>query len=248
MKNVKVQVSSPEVLVQSVTKKSEQASISTISDVYEFNKPVEWTNKQTWLWPEGEVGLKTSFGDCFHINDFIDLVPDKRVVVQAGGACGVYPKYLIQYFSVVYTFEPNPDLFRCLLANADEPDIFKFPMALTNRQKMVHLETNKQYDGNNRGAYWIGDGGYVPGIPLDYIDFPAVDLIILDLEGTECQALAGAKKTIRDHAPMIIVEDKPKCRERFEVPSDWIDSFCKAFDYEKIGQKGCDVVLKHGKK
>src|SRR5210317_451863 len=140
MRTASVTGNSPEVHVLSATGKSEQESINTISDVYEFNKPVEWSAKQEWLWPVGETGLKTSFGDCFHINDFLHLVPDKRVVVQAGGACGIYPAYLAEHFSVVYTFEPNPELFRCLISNADNPDIFKIPMGLCNRSKSIHME------------------------------------------------------------------------------------------------------------
>ena len=245
MSSVTVKVNSPKQSAPSVTERSEQESTSTIKSAYGINHSVDWCDKQTWIWPKDEKGLLTSFGDCHHIEQFLEHIPEKRVALQAGGACGVYPKYLAQIFEVVYTFEPNYELFLCLIENADDLNIVKMPCALSNRHKMVQMVTAPQYKDVNRGAYWTRDGGYIPALMIDDLDLPYLDAIILDIEGTECHALYGAQDSIRKHQPLIIVEDKAVCRDKHEIPEDWIESFCDAFEYRKVDQIGRDVVLIH---
>jgi hypothetical protein len=53
-------------------------------------------------------------------------ITEKKVVVQAGGNCGVYVKRYAELFETVYTFEPSPILFYCLNLNVTNPNVFKF--------------------------------------------------------------------------------------------------------------------------
>lgn len=43
-----------------------------------------------------------------HKKTIEDHVSNKKVVVQAGGNMGMYPRLLADMFETVYTFEPDP--------------------------------------------------------------------------------------------------------------------------------------------
>ncbi len=47
----------------------------------------------------------------------------KDAIIQAGGNCGIFPRYLAGVFKRVYTFEPDADNFLCLNMNAKEKNI-----------------------------------------------------------------------------------------------------------------------------
>jgi Methyltransferase FkbM domain len=46
----------------------------------------------------------------------------------------------------------------------------------------------------------------VSAISLDAFNFPRLDLIKMDVEGMELEALAGAIKSIQAHRPMMLIE------------------------------------------
>ena len=46
----------------------------------------------------------------------------------------------------------------------------------------------------------------VSAISLDAFNFPRLDLIKMDVEGMELEALAGATKNIQLHRPMMLIE------------------------------------------
>jgi FkbM family methyltransferase len=47
---------------------------------------------------------------------------------------------------------------------------------------------------------------FVPVIPLDGLELPSLDLIKIDVEGMEMQALAGAEQTLRRFRPILYIE------------------------------------------
>ena len=47
-------------------------------------------------------------------------IPRTRCVVQAGGAAGLWPRKFSEYFSEVYSFEPNPVLVECFEKNNEK--------------------------------------------------------------------------------------------------------------------------------
>lgn len=98
----------------------------------------------------------------------------------------------------------------------------------------------KKYE-NNRGAWWTESGGITPSLRLDDFDFPALDLIYLDVEGAEPRVLKGARETIEKFHPVIVVEYKPSILIRAGC-QNWLDEF---EGYRETGRKGKDVVLVH---
>jgi len=53
---------------------------------------------------------------------------------------------------------------------------------------------------------FINQPGPIPVLLLDSFNFPKVDLLQLDVEGFEYNALLGAVRTINKHRPVIVLE------------------------------------------
>lgn len=134
-------------------------------------------------------------------------VKQARTVIQAGGNCGLYPLRLSQYFNNVFTFEPDPINFFCLAHNCKNNKIIKFNAALGSKNKFSLIENESQY--NNGMPHIIPDSGVgtiIYEMTIDSLSLDNVDLVLLDIEGYELNALFGAEQTLRRCQPAVILE------------------------------------------
>jgi FkbM family methyltransferase len=153
--------------------------------------------------------LKWNLQDLAALDRAMALTPGRAVAVQAGGNLGIFPKRLAEEFKLVYTFEPDPGLFACLEYNASESNIVPIQVALGNSNEPVSLDCRRR-DGSGRdvheGLTHVSGGGDIPQLRLDEFDLPACDLIYLDIEGYEYNALCGAERTIARFHPTLALE------------------------------------------
>ena len=169
-------------------------------------------NIKQWVWPMSD---NQTFGiivnDWFaHIRPYLlEHFKNQKAgsVIQAGGNCGVYPLLYTELFDLVYTFEPDPLSFFCLVNNCQLDNITKFNAALGDQNGLIAM---KEVQSNNRGMNKIEgtnqSGCYTPIVTIDSFEFKDVSLIQLDLEGYEVQAIKGATNTIQTYKPVIILE------------------------------------------
>jgi len=129
-------------------------------------------------------------------------------VIQAGGNCGLYALCLTKHFDTIFTFEPDPVNFYCLVNNCQIAQVVKFNLALGNKHSKVKsfVVQDDNLGMNTVKEISQEDKIYVPQVPLDVFNFDNVTLIMLDVEGMEYPVLRGAKKTILNNKPMIILE------------------------------------------
>lgn len=150
------------------------------------------------------------------------LAPAHRTVVQAGGCSGLWPCALAKQFAHVYTFEPEPVNFGYLQGNvASLPNVSAFAYALGETRQCVGMTRPKP-----RAGLWRVEGaGDIPMVPLDDVlgDDVAVDAIVLDVEGSEVEALRGAERLIARHRPLLWFE--------FLSNTAAIEAFLAAHDY-----------------
>jgi FkbM family methyltransferase len=137
----------------------------------------------------------------------VDMLPQHRTVVQAGGNLGVFPKGLAKYFDRVITFEPIQSNLECLVKNIDNIeniDVHNYALGAENTQASF-----KSTIQGNCGATQISFStqGDISVIPLDSLELEDVDLLWLDVEGTEVEALNGAIETIERCRPIIVAEN-----------------------------------------
>lgn len=186
--------------------------------------------------------------DLHGYNSAINELPDvdlalrycgeKRIAVQAGGNCGVWPKYLGTQFKYVYTFEPEPDNFYCLCHNAPERNIFKYQAALGDGGSPVGIK----YHPKNGGGNFVEGDGIIPNLSLDHLQLPCCDFLQLDIEGYEYFALQGAMETIRKFSPVIMIEHK-KHALRYEKKPEDILELVTSFGYKEVHRIKRDIIF-----
>ena len=202
-----------------------------------------------WLWPEYDTELIKVFDQADDIGTILEYCPKRRVAIQAGGACGVWPWRLSEHFGIVYTFEPDPTNYRCLLGNAvfDNPNIVNaIPAALSENIKRASLGRHLT-EASNAGAGYILDDptGQVYTVALDYFlpEGASVDLIQLDVEGMEASALMGAALLIEDNKPTIVIEEKPLPQGGDHLAARRLLESC---GYKERARIHRDVIFTHG--
>lgn len=169
---------------------------------------------------------------------FIENLKHRRAVVQAGGHIGVVPRLLSTYFEKVYAFEPEAENFRCLVRNADAPNIYPARGALGEKVGAVDLLIHSK----NSGGHQIGEAGSIPTYRVDELGLAHCDAILLDTEGFEMPALRGARETIARHRPLIIAEENKQMLRRGQKYGD-IEKYLAQFGYKLIARAGEDLVL-----
>lgn len=181
-----------------------------------------WDDKDTGAW-EGPVA------DWIVHKETILGLGKRRSVIQAGGNMGLYPCFLSKYFDNVYTFEPDPDNYDILCQNLDRHGIenvaaFNYALGEEPAKQTEIVVINPVNLGMNRIARENEDlSGYrhnqVIMINLDSVKamFYDVDLLWLDIEGYEMNALLGAKCLIEEHKPAIMVERPNLAMENFMI-------------------------------
>ena len=77
---------------------------------------------------------------------------------------------------------------------------------------------------------------------IDDLKLNCCDLIVLDVEGSELDALKGAKSTIERFHPVVMLEQKslPHMNGAATAASDYL---CKTFGYFVAGSVHRDIIL-----
>ena len=174
-------------------------------------------------------------------------IKNRRAVVQAGGCLGVFPKYLVTEFDVVYTFEPSPILFPQMVLNAPEKNIVRFQAALGLVRGMVNpvcsLRGNDGKTVLHEGMTRVeADAGVIPTMRIDDLKLPHCDLIYLDIEGWEMFALLGARETINRCWPVIVCEINRGC-EYVGVTQDEVRATIRSLGYYHAGTMRSDYMF-----
>lgn len=188
-----------------------------------------------WLWIKNdEFGWSHPAAEFAGLRDAIlPHAKARKVMAQAGGCMGMYPRLWSEHFEMVYTFEPDPSNFYCLVANCPQDTIVKMNAALGHEARFGSVRRHKDF---NSGAHLITPvPGIVPIIPIDALNFPRLDALQLDCEGHEEWVLRGGLATITKHKPVVSVEK----------PSTAVYDLLQGIGYSKVAETGNmpDVVF-----
>lgn len=194
-----------------------------------------------WVWAKTDVhawiGPKMDWENG-HFHKICQYVQNKEVVVQAGGNMGMYPRLLSDMFKRVYTFEPDPVNFHCLVANCQRDNIVKLNAALSYRHGLVKVSKEPFDDWEtNYGVRTtvVAPDGNVPRLKIDDLNLDECNLIMLDIEGQEIDALIGATETLKTLDPVIFAENHPQ--------QDSPEPFLKCFGYELVDRSFHDLIF-----
>jgi len=203
-----------------------------------------------FLFPKDDIEC---CGAVFNELHKIDKIPvtGRRVAIQAGGNCGVFPVYLAKRFAQVITFEPDPINYECMYENLDRfigPDEHVTAINAGLADELGDCRMFEPEDEpNNCGALQVVKGGEIPLMTIDSLKLEGVDLIYLDIEGYEDLALLGAVETIARDKPTIVCENKG-LNDRFpETPpnpsEEFRDWLCAEFGYVFAGRLMRDDIF-----
>jgi len=170
----------------------------TALEGYGWNWNTFWGSKEC---------LQSNRRDLHKLDFVLKLIPKsyRRVAIQAGGNLGLFPKRLSTEFQVVYTFEPDPDNFNMLCKNAPEKNILKLQGALGAYSQGVNIVKGSETH-THEGTNHVEGVGTVPMLALDEFNLAVCDLLYLDIEGYESDALRGATITLGRTRPLVVAE------------------------------------------
>lgn len=137
----------------------------------------------------------------------LDMLPQRRSVLQAGGNLGIFAKQMSKHFDKVYCYEPVEENFDCLTKNISGIDNIQAHQAgLSNQIQTASVEWSAE---RNSGAIRLQESaqGNINLVSMDSQQYKDLDLIWLDLEGYEYKALCGATQTLAKHKPLLVIEN-----------------------------------------
>lgn len=205
-----------------------------------FNKDLIFKIDDKWFWRSDDTNLKT-FNILSSETELLEKVKpflkNNQVVVQAGGNCGMQVVKFAEFFQTVYTFEPDPINFYCLVNNLPYENVIKFQCCLGESHKMISMNPLKDEIG---GFYVNENKGNIPTLRVDDLNLSSCDFIQLDVEGYQLFALNGAINTIRRFKPVISIE--LDWVERYNKSHRDIINFLTNLGYEKVDSYTSDHI------
>lgn len=130
------------------------------------------------------------------------LASGHQVCVQAGGHVGLWPLFLSRHFAHVYTFEPDIANWACLVENVTAPNVYAARGVLGATPGGVSITRTKEKSGLWRTV----PGGPIPTYTVDGLALPALDALVLDVEGDEWAVIQGAMQSILQYRPVVWFE------------------------------------------
>lgn len=156
---------------------------------------------------------------------------DKRVISRWGMSCegafvdaGCYDgSDTVKYFenmnsdAQVYAFEPDKENYKnCKTMLSDYHSVKLYQMGLGEKKTQVHFS-----EGEGEGSRICEEGPV--SIQIDSIDHiipqnERIDMIKMDIEGSEYNAILGAKNHIKNDAPKLAISIYHKKEDIFRIP------------------------------
>ena len=129
-------------------------------------------------------------------------------VIHAGAGFGDFLPAL-KDCNRVFTFEPNPLMYQCSLEtiklnNLTNVSLYSHAIGAYDGKSTLKITDESGLEMGPRSE--IGNGIVVKMVKLDTFITEKIDLIHLDLEGYEFEALKGAKELIERDKPIIVLE------------------------------------------
>lgn len=172
------------------------------------------------------------------LKQVLSLLPKGEIAIDGGANVGAYARMLATHFELVYAFEPARDTFEALQQNIEDwglqNKVITRNEALSDSADKVALALKL---GGRSVSRAISGPGDLPATTLDSLELSHVDLIKLDVEGYEFQALVGAENTLRRCKPAVMFEDKQGKRDFTDTNTD-PHNFLKSLGYRQAGRFG----------
>ncbi|MCP9440071.1 MAG: FkbM family methyltransferase [Nitrospira sp.] len=159
------------------------------------------------------------------------------VFVDVGANVGYFTKVaseLVGTSGKVLAFEPMPAALRLLRMNtAGLANVTVFPLALSDTSGTATFYVRKKGDTSSLSPDSEASPVSVTVSTLDerLVDQPRIDLIKIDVEGSELDVLRGGQTILRRYRPIIYFEFLPCFAEPRGIRIETFEEFFKPLDY-----------------
>ena len=200
---------------------------------------MQW--RSGWAVPEKDRHcFAAALSEAPDLGASLDLCKEFRTAIQAGGNIGIYPGALAQRFARVYTVEPDAANFAALQINtSNQQKIIARRAAFGKERGRAAID---QIQPDNIGAHQIQQGDEFEVITIDSLGVTDCDLLQLDVEGSEHEALLGAIATIEASWPVITLELKTLGERYGYTDADTINLLA-GMGYEIADRVNRDVIF-----
>ena len=179
----------------------------------------------------------------------LEYVKHTSLAIDGGANVGSWSRVLGGRFGVVHSFEPYPPAFECLAENIKNWNLEKVVSlhhkALSDTNEKVSVEPAGV--GRRSVTCGITGPGEIEAVSIDSLELGECSFIKLDLEGFESRALLGAKETIKNFRPLILIENKFEKKRLFNKKSS-AEKILNKYGYnvlDKFGDNQIDWLFKH---
>jgi FkbM family methyltransferase len=179
----------------------------------------------------------------------------KRTAVDIGANYGKASLFFAEHFSKVVSFEVRKDLEECLRKNTtrhnNNVEVHMVGLGAKEETVLLLKEDRLLASGNystglsrivdNRVPFKKHSDGDIK--TLDSFNLKDVDLIKIDVEGYELNVLKGAKQTIKEFKPLLIVEVRSDRNPETVAPRKELFSLIKELGYHLLDARTNDFIF-----
>lgn len=147
-----------------------------------------------------------------------------KVCLDIGANIGCHSVILSNYFSKVYAFEPQKDVFKLLKKNIlvnDCQNVVINDFGLSDKESTAKMRCFDENKPVNIGSIGITDDENgcetIQIKTLDTLNIQDIGFIKIDIEGHEYNAFIGGLNTIKKNKPVIIFEEHNKKSKVFNL-------------------------------
>ena len=138
----------------------------------------------------------------------------KGLAIDAGAHRGIWTREIALKYKKVIAIEPTDRAYDIKKYAEDSMlDIVVHKAACGRKIGKCSMQDGKR----NTGQTHVTEGNDVPMITIDSLNV-APSFIKIDVEGMEFDVLKGAKRTILEHKPIVLIEENSLCLRYGHVP------------------------------
>jgi len=174
----------------------------------------------------------------------LGFVKDFGVAVDIGANVGLWSRDLATRFARVVAIEPVEEFQECLRKNVPMENIEVWPIALGTEDTTIDMIITEGNTGHSHIDKTTIGIGKVKMQRLDSLWFDRIDYMKIDCEGYEMQILQGGEQTIRNHQPVIVVEQKLHTDTGITIETQYgaVD-LLKSWGARELGRVRNDCIL-----
>ena len=138
----------------------------------------------------------------------------RNCAIDIGAHVGLWAREMAYNFDKVIAFEPDSTNRECFFKNVKESNVTLHPYAIGNKSGNCSVQRHEDY---NSGSGFVIEESAVQNLwgieeynikirTLDSFLIPNIDYIKIDVEEYEMKVLEGAKRTLNEFHPVVVIE------------------------------------------